>query len=75
MPSWKDVVRSGIASAAGPSGQFSLPGLYQSVKKSPEFLQMNPIKDVDATVRNVVNGMVKTGEIERLGEGRYRRNK
>lgn len=74
MPSWKDVVRSGIASAASPTGQFSLPGLYQSVKKSPEFSQMNPIKDVDATVRNVVNGLVKSGEIERLGDGRYRRN-
>ena len=55
-----------------PGKTFSLQNLYQRVKGSAEYAGRRPIEDPEATIRNVMNGLVKSGEIERLGRGDYR---
>ena len=55
-----------------PGKRFSLQGLYQRVKGSPEYQARPKIEDPEATIRNAVNALVRSGRLERLGQGDYR---
>lgn len=69
---WQTLVMTVVERTYEPGKRFSLQGLYQRVKGSPEYNQRPEIKDPEATIRNAVNALVRSGNLERLGQGDYR---
>lgn len=69
---WRDLIVVVIHRSYEPGRRFALQNLYQRVKGSPEFMDRPAIADPEATIRNVINGLVRDGTLERLGGGDYR---
>lgn len=69
---WRELVLEVIHRAYRPGVSFTLQSLYQRVKGSAEFEARPTIDAPEATIRNIMNKLVKEGHVERLSPGRYR---